>query len=64
MVDISLTQVEADALIAMEKHRVTDELTIFPVGGESVTLRLQSADKREQFLLDLSRGREHQRQKS
>ena len=56
MVDISLTQAEAeaDALIAMEKHRVTDELTAFPVGGGSVTLRLQSADKRKQFLLDLS----------
>ncbi len=57
MADISLTQAEADALIAMEKHRVTDELTAFPVGGGSVTLRLQSADKREQFLLDLSCGR-------
>ena len=57
MVDISLTQAEADALIAMEKHRVTDDRTDFPVGGESVVLPLQSADKREHFLLDLSRGR-------
>ena len=40
----------------MEKHRLTDERTDFPMGGESKILPLQSADKREQFLLDLSRG--------
>lgn len=57
MADISLTQAEADALIVMEKHRVTNDRTDFPMGGESVILPLQSADKREQFLLDLSRGR-------
>ena len=57
MADISLTQAEADALIAMEKHCVTDDRTDFPMGGESVVLPLQSADRREQFLLDLSRGR-------
>ena len=28
MADISLTQAEADALIAMEKHRLTDEQTM------------------------------------
>ena len=57
MADINLTQAEADALIAMEKHRVTDERTDFPMGGESKILPLQSADKRERFLLDLNRGR-------
>lgn len=57
MVDILLTQAEADALIAMEKHRVTDDRANFPVRGESVVLPLQSADKREKFLLDLSRSR-------
>ena len=57
MADINLTQAEAEALIAMEKHRLTDERTDFPMGGESKVLPLQSADKREQFLLDLSRGR-------
>lgn len=54
MVDILLTQAEADALIAMEKHRVTDDRANFPVRGESVVLPLQSADKQEKFLLDLS----------
>ena len=57
MADIDLTQAEADALIAMEKHRTSDDPCGFPMGGESVSLRLGSADGREQFLLDLSRGR-------
>lgn len=57
MADINLTQAEADALIAMEKHRVNDDRTLFSMGGENVTLPLQSPDRREQFLLDLSRGR-------
>jgi hypothetical protein len=57
MADINLTQAEADALIAMEKHRVNEDLADFPMGGQSVVLPLQSVDKREQFLLDLSRGR-------
>lgn len=57
MADINLTQVEADALIAVEKHRITEDRSDFPMGGQSLVLPLQSADKREQFLLDLSRGR-------
>lgn len=57
MAEINLTQAEADALIAMEKHRATEDRTDFPIGGQSLVLLLQSPDKREQFLLDLSRGR-------
>ncbi|HYM62636.1 MAG TPA: hypothetical protein VEZ11_17260 [Thermoanaerobaculia bacterium] len=57
MTDIILTQTEADALIAMEKHRANDDRSDFPLGGESIVLPLQSPDKREQFLLDMSRGR-------
>lgn len=57
MAEINLTQAEADALIAMEKHRANDERVDFPMGGQSVVLPLQSANRREQFLLDLSRGR-------
>ena len=57
MAEINLTQAEADALIAMEKRRASDERVDFPMGGESLVLPLQSADRREQFLLDLSRGR-------
>lgn len=57
MADMNLTQAEADALIAMEKHRINEDRGDFPMGGQSLVLPLQSADKREQFLLDLSRGR-------
>lgn len=56
MTDINLTQAEADALIAMEKHRVSDDRSTFPMAGQSLVLLLQSVDKREQFVLDLSRG--------
>jgi hypothetical protein len=57
MAEINLTQAEADALIAMEKHRVNEDRSDFPMGGQSVVLPLQSPDRREHFLLDLSRGR-------
>lgn len=57
MAEIALTQAEANALIAMEKHRITDDRHDFPMQGESLTVPLQSPDKREHFLLDLSRGR-------
>lgn len=57
MAEINLTQAEADALIVMEKHRVNEDRGDFPMGGQSLVLPLQSPDKREQFLLDLSRGR-------
>jgi hypothetical protein len=56
MADIDLTQAEADALIAMEKQRTDEQSWGFPMGGESISVPLQSADGREQFLLDLSRG--------
>lgn len=57
MAEINLNQQEADSLIAMEKHRVSEERHGFPMGGQSLALQLQSPDKREQFFLDLSRGR-------
>lgn len=57
MADLNLTQAESDALIAMEKHRVNEDRSDFPMGGQSLALPLQSPDKREHFLLDLSRGR-------
>ncbi len=55
MADIHLTQSEADALIAMEKHRLNDERHSYPTSG-SLIIPLQSSDKREQFLLDIRRG--------
>jgi hypothetical protein len=57
MSDINLTQAEADLLIAMEKHRVDDERWQYPDFGGSLTIPLVSSDRRENFLLDLFRGR-------
>ena len=56
MPDIHLTQSEADALIAMEKHRLDEEHHKYPTSG-SLVVPLQSSDKREQFFLDIRRGR-------
>jgi hypothetical protein len=57
MTEPHLTQAEAHALIAMEKRRVDDTRYDFPMGGQSVGVPLQSADRREHFLLDLHRAR-------
>jgi hypothetical protein len=57
MTNIILTQAEADALVALEKHRADEDRHDFPFGGGSLILPLQSPDKREHFLLDISRGR-------
>jgi hypothetical protein len=56
MADIQLTQSEADVLIAMEKHRLDEERYGYPMAG-SLVVPLQSPDKREQFMLDIRRGR-------
>lgn len=57
MSETSLTQVEADDLIAMEKFKKDDSLWQIPITGGSVSIPLLSSDKREEFVLDLSRGR-------
>ena len=57
MADTNLTQAEADALIAMEKLRVDDARCDYPGLGGSISVPLVSRDKRETFLLDVSRGR-------
>ncbi len=57
MADINLTQAEADALIAMEKQRIDDARWDYPGLGGSISIPLISQDKRENFLLDVSRGR-------
>ena len=56
MADIDLTQIEADALIAMEKHRIDDKEWKFPGPGEQLAIPLTSHDKRENFLLDITRA--------
>ena len=56
MANIDITQAEADALIEMEKHRVDDKNWLFPAAGERVAIPLMSPDKRENFMLDVTRA--------
>jgi hypothetical protein len=57
MPEINLTQAEADALLAMEKHRIDDNRWDFPDPGESIHIPLISANGRENFHLDIRRGK-------
>jgi len=57
MADVILTQAEADALIALAKHRVDATEWDYPDLGGAISVPLVSADRREPFLLDLRRGR-------
>ncbi|MDR1228393.1 MAG: hypothetical protein LBK55_05140 [Azoarcus sp.] len=54
---LELTQHEADVLLAMEKHFLGTDRFTFPGLGGSLRLILHSADKREEFNLDITRGR-------
>jgi hypothetical protein len=56
MAEIDLTQTEADALIAMEKHRTDDKEWGFPGPGQRLAIPLISPDKRENFMLDVTRS--------
>jgi len=56
MADINLTQDEADKLMAMEKRAVDEKQWLFPVPGERVAIPLTSFDKRESFMLDVTRS--------
>lgn len=55
MADLELTQAEADALIGMEKHHVENTKLDFPAPGDRLVIPLVSADKRENFLLNVTR---------
>ena len=57
MNETSLTQTEADDLIAMPKVKKDGKPWQVPITGGSVSIPLMSSDKREEFILDLSRGR-------
>lgn len=57
MADLNLTQAEADALLAIEKHRVDDQEWEYPITGGKLSVPLISVDRREDFVLDLSRNR-------
>lgn len=57
MAELNLTQAEADALIVLAKHRIDGTAWDYPDFGGAVSIPLVSADRREQFMLDLRRGR-------
>jgi MoaA/NifB/PqqE/SkfB family radical SAM enzyme len=53
----TLNQAEADALLAMAKIWVDDVPYMYPQGGGSISVPLQSQDGLERFVLDIYRGR-------
>lgn len=57
MADMNITQAEADALIAMPKVRTSDGPWNYPSLGGLISIPLVSPDKRENFLLDIRKGR-------
>jgi len=57
MATVDLTQAEADALLAMPKRRVNDDEVEYPALGGAVCVPLVSENRRENFLLDVRRGR-------
>lgn len=57
MAEINLTQDEADLLVAMKKYKVNDERWDYPGLGGSISIPLISENKRENFILDIYRGR-------
>ena len=57
MADMNLTAAEAEALISMPKIKVNDDRHDYPGTGGSLVIPLTSKDKREEFLLDIYRGR-------
>ncbi len=56
MADVDIPQAEADALIAMEKQCVDKKNWLFPGPGARLAIALASRDKRENFVLDITRA--------
>jgi hypothetical protein len=56
MADIDISQTEADALMLMEKHCAENGSWVFPLPGERLAIALTSPDKRETFMLDITRA--------
>ena len=57
MTDSSLSQAEADALLAIKKHRTNTVEWEYPSLGRRIMVPLVSTNKKERFFLDLRRGR-------
>lgn len=57
MAELDISQAEADALIAMEKHCAENKKSrLFPEPGGRLSIALVSPDKRENFVLDVTRA--------
>lgn len=56
MAELDISQAEADALLTMEKQFVDERDWTFPAAGERISLPIISADKRENFSLDVTRS--------
>lgn len=50
-------QDEADYLLGLEKRRIDDTEWVYPGAGGGLSIPLVSLDGREQFMLDIRRGR-------
>lgn len=57
MSEINLTQSEADLLLGLEKYRVDDRIWNYPPPGGKISIPLVTGDKREEFMLDIHKGR-------
>lgn len=57
MADSNLTQQDAEALMALDKIRVSDEEWSLPNGGGGLVVPLVSTDRREDFFLDVWQSR-------
>ncbi|MCH7679747.1 hypothetical protein IID10_10350, partial [candidate division KSB1 bacterium] len=57
MANFDILQSEADALIAMEKIKVNDDVHEYPDLGGSLRIPLTSEDRREEFMVDITRGK-------
>ena len=55
--EFDLSQAEADALLAIEKHRADDVERDYPAPCSRLSAPLVSTDGRESFLLDVRRSR-------
>ena len=56
MAEMNISQAEADALIALEKQCAENSRYSFPDPGDNLAIALISADKRENFILDITRS--------
>ncbi len=57
MANYDLSQSEADLLRSLEKHRVDETTWTYPGMGGALSIPLVSKNGREQFVLDIRRGR-------